>query len=524
MNPSVLIVDDVADTRAALAELLEASGEFDVAGEAADGQEAVEAAARLNPDMIIMDIRMPNLDGIEATRTIVAAGHNCQIIAHSAYQDVSLVRDMIAAGAKGYVLKGSDADRLLATLRAAMLGHAVVAPEVTRALLDDLQQLYSHQVAHAVKLQEQVGTLQDAAMRDHLTGLGNHRAFHERLEHEVLAAGSARGVVSVAMLDLDDFKLVNDVFGHALGDQLITDVAAIVERAVGERGAVYRIGGDELAVILPGVDSIEAARCLEEVRDAVAGLESGSHRHQTISIGLATYPAGGPNKDYLLSAADEAMYDAKSRGKNLVCVFGGDSGRSRLPRQLGDATERAVITAVSALGARDAGTMDHCQAASAIAEAIAEELALTPAEIETVRLGALLHDVGMIGMPDTVLAANERTRADHLATMQRHPDIGRVILGRVLPRAVIECITCHHEQPDGKGYPLGLSSSQIPFTASIVRVADAFESLVSERATGPQLDRKEALREMQRGAGTLFDAEAVAALTRIEGRSERRAA
>lgn len=524
MNPRVLIVDDVAETRAALAELLEASGEFDVLGEAADGQEAIDATSRLHPDLIIMDIRMPNLDGIEATKAIVGAGERCEIIAHSAYQDVSLVRDMIAAGAKGYVLKGSDADRLLATLQAAMLGHAVVAPEVTRALLDDLQQLYSHQVAHAVKLQEQVSTLQDAAMRDHLTGLGNHRAFHEQLEQVVQDAAAAGGIVTVAMLDLDDFKLVNDVFGHALGDQLIVDVAAVVDRVIGGRGSVYRIGGDELAVILPGVDSTDASACLEDVRDAVARLQSGPHRHQTISIGLATYPAGGPNKDYLLSAADEAMYDAKSRGKNLVCVFGSDGRRGRSAQQLGDSTERAVITAVSALGARDAGTMEHCQQASAIAEAIAEELALTPAEIETVRLGALLHDMGMIGMPDTVLSAGKTPKAGGETEMQRHPEIGRVILGRVLPRAVIECITCHHEQPDGRGYPLGLSGAQIPFTASIVRVADQYETLVGDRATGPRLDRSAALREMQRGAGTLFDAEAVAALVRIEGRAQQRAA
>ena len=131
MIPRVLIVDDVAETRSALAELLEASGEFEVCAEAADGREAIDCARTFLPDIILMDIRMPNLDGIEATRAIVSEGLACQVIAHSAYQDVSLVRDMIAAGAKGYVLKGSDADRLLATLHAAVNGHAVLSPEVT---------------------------------------------------------------------------------------------------------------------------------------------------------------------------------------------------------------------------------------------------------------------------------------------------------------------------------------------------------------------------------------------------------
>ena len=526
MTPKVLIVDDVKETRDALAELLEATGDFDVVAEAEDGVDAVARAGETQPDLAIMDIRMPRMDGVEATRQLLAASPQTIVIAHTAYQDISLVRDMIAAGARSYVLKGSGTEKLLATMSAALDGHAVIAPEITRALLEDLQHLYASQVARGEHLEQQVTHFQDAAMRDHLSGLGNHRAFHEDLERALDDAGRAGTPLAVAVLDIDDFKLVNDLYGHASGDRLIEGLGGCVRDTVGERGETYRIGGDEMAVVLPGLDRSAAADLMEAVRLAVSRMQFGSHRHQTVSIGVAVFPEDGPNKDYLVAAADEAMYDAKSRGKDTVRIFGQwPSVKGENPLLTHDeSVQRAVVTVTAALGARDAATLEHCERVSSLAAAIAEELELTPAEIETVRLGGLLHDVGKIGVRDDVLLRPAQLDDDGRAAIQRHPGLGRPLLGRARPPPVLDCVAAHHEQPDGNGYPLGLHGGQISISAGIVRVADVYDALTREQPWRGPLASQQALDEMVAGRGTLFDARAVDALTQVLAHGRERAA
>lgn len=517
MIPRVLIVDDVADARLSIAELLEASGEFAVAGEAANGRDAVKLAAETAPDLIVMDIRMPEMDGIEATRALQGVCPKALVIAHSAYQDVSLVRDMIAVGARGYVLKGGSGDRLLDALRAAREGHAVLQPEITRALLDDLQQLYAAQVERANALEDKADHYRDAASHDHLTGLRNHRAFHEDAEEAIAAAERQSEMVSIGILDIDDFKLVNDLFGHVSGDRLLEDIARALIDAIGDAGQLYRIGGDELAVIFEDTTKGAARDLMQVARITVAEMRFGQHRRQTISVGIAGYPDDGADKDHVLAAADATMYEAKSRGKDIVLVAGEDVQAKALSalHEREDAVQRTIVAVAAALGARNEQVLRHCEGVSELAALIAEELEMSPAEAETVRLGGLLHDVGKIGVADSVLLKPGRLEPSELQLIRAHPDIGRTILGRTLPRPVIDCVAHHHEQPDGKGYPLGLSNGQIPFTAGIVRVADVFESLTRVQPWRPARTAEEALAELSAGAGTLFDARAVEALSRI---------
>ncbi len=526
MIPRVLIVDDVADVRVSVAELLEASGEFVVAAEAANGRDAVKLAVETVPDLVVMDIRMPQMDGIEATRALQGVCPDALVIAHSAYQDVSLVRDMIAAGARGYVLKGGGGDRLLEALRAAREGHAVLQPEITRALLDDLQHLYAAQVERANALEGEADHYRDAASHDHLTGLRNHRAFHEDAESAVAAAERQRGTVSISILDIDDFKLVNDLFGHVSGDRLLEDIARALIAAVGDAGQLYRIGGDELAVIFEDTPKDVARDLMETARLTVAEMRFGQHRRQTISVGIAGYPDDGADKDHVLAVADTTMYEAKSRGKDMVLVAGEDVPAQALSvlREREDAVQRTIIAVTAAIGARSEQVLRHCEGVSDLAALIAEELEMSPAETETVRLGGLLHDVGKIGVADSVLLKPGRLEASELQFMRTHPDIGRTILGRTLPRPIIDCVAHHHEQPDGNGYPLGLTNGQIPFTAGIVRVADVFESLTRVQPWRPARTAEDALAELSAGAGTLFDARAVEALTRIMTRQPARRA
>jgi len=239
--------------RLALAELLESTAEFAVA-QAADGLEAIERVEEVSPTLVLMDVKMPVMDGVEATREIVRRHPGILVIAHTAYQDSSLVRDMIAAGAKGYVLKGSRGTQIVETLKAALNGEASVSPQVARPLLDDLEALYRREQQRAEKLATLVEQLQEAAITDHLTGLFNHRYFHEYLEGEISQARQSGQPLSLAMLDVDDFKLVNDQCGHAQGDVLLQHLAAHIRAHIRSDDMAFRVGGDEFAIVLSQTD------------------------------------------------------------------------------------------------------------------------------------------------------------------------------------------------------------------------------------------------------------------------------
>lgn len=168
-----------------------------------------------------------------------------------------------------------------------------------------------------------------------------------------------------------------------------------------------------------------------------------------------------------------------------------------------------------ALDARDAYTAGHSERVSTISLAIGRCLALGEAELEVLRLGALLHDIGKIGIADQVLMKPGPLTAEEYETIKQHPVVGARIL-RSVPflEPHIPIVELHHERPDGKGYPHGLRGTEIPLVASIVHVADAFDAMTSARAYRPARAAAEGLRELWRCAGTQFDAEVVHALAK----------
>jgi diguanylate cyclase (GGDEF)-like protein len=210
-----------------------------------------------------MDIKMPEMDGIQATAEIHSRVPATTVVAYTAYEDAGLVREMVAAGAKGYILKGSDSDDVLEGLLAASTGQGVLSRAVTRPVLDELQRLYQEERRKADSLAGLVGHLQKVATTDYLTDLFNHRYFHERLEEEVAQSERRRLPLGVIVLDIDDFKQTNDTYGHAKGDWLLQEVAKLVRGCLGPAEAAFRVGGDEFAVVAPGADP-ERCRALAD--------------------------------------------------------------------------------------------------------------------------------------------------------------------------------------------------------------------------------------------------------------------
>jgi putative nucleotidyltransferase with HDIG domain len=180
-------------------------------------------------------------------------------------------------------------------------------------------------------------------------------------------------------------------------------------------------------------------------------------------------------------------------------------------------TRNAYVGAIRALAlaldARDPYTAGHSERVSAISVAIGRQMKVSAEDLDTLRLGALLHDIGKIGISDAVLRKPGPLTADEFALIETHPSVGARILRSVHFLAPhLSIVELHHERPDGPGYPHRLRGDEIPLLARIVHVADAFDAMTSARAYRPARGSAEALRELWRCAGSQFDAEVVHAL------------
>ena len=515
---SVLIVDDVPGMRQAVAELLDSLDDFHVVGTAENGARAVTLSEELRPNLVLMDIKMPEMDGIEATKIIRHRLPNTTVVAYTAYEDAGLVREMIAAGAKGYVLKGSDSDELLDALAGAVQGQGAVSGAVTRPLLDDLERLYQEERQKADSLAGLVDHLQKVATTDSLTGLFNHRHFHERLEEEVARAERHRQTLGLIALDIDDFKSVNDNYGHAKGDEVLQQIAKVVGDRLDGGGLAFRVGGDEFSIIVSSTGTGDALAIAEALRAAIEGEQFDLLDRLTVSVGLAVYPENAAEKNELARAADFAMYRSKGDGKNRTTLY--DPSLEAPPRQQRRAREReeymnAVLAVAAAIGARSQAIYQHCQNVSRCAVAIAQHLGLSQTQIEVVRIGGLLHDAGKIGVPDEVLSKPGALNEEEWTMIHGHTNKGRSILGYGIPKPVVDTVMYHHEQPDGEGYPEGLKGDEIPFSARIVRVADVFDSLTADQPYRRAFTLQEALAKLNEGRGTKFDEDAVDALVAL---------
>jgi diguanylate cyclase (GGDEF)-like protein/putative nucleotidyltransferase with HDIG domain len=354
------------------------------------------------------------------------------------------------------------------------------------------------------------------ALTDPLTGLGNHRHFHERLQAELESALAQGTELAVCLLDLDNFKQINDRYGHPAGDRLLTQMAECLRPS----GDAFRLGGDEFALIFPGKGEEEAQRVAE---DAIARLAGHPFEHGgtvSFSAGVAAAPEHARDRAELVRLADIALYWAKAEGKNRCRVYEADSpsfvelkhfadGRSREARLL------AAGSLARAVDARDAYVGSHSERVGDLAAAIAAQLGCDADEVELVRLAGRLHDLGKLAVPEEILRkTDELTRAER-TVLKRHAQIGYQMLESLGVDPIGSWVLHHHERYDGDGYPDGLAGDDIPLGARILLVADAYDAMTSERAYSRSVGHEAALAEILRCSGTQFDPAVVEAFTAI---------
>ncbi len=349
------------------------------------------------------------------------------------------------------------------------------------------------------------------ALTDNLTGLGNHRGYQAALRERIAHAKHDHTEFSLCIVDVDDFKRINDTYGHQVGDDVLVALAEILRNA--REGEAFRCGGDEFALIFAG-DGTTAFERITDVQDAVAGL---GLTPVTISVGIASYPGQAQEADGLQRMADGALYWSKHHGKNRSFVYSPKVVRIHSAKDLEWETERmarlrAAKNIVRFVDAKDATTANHSETVSRLAAAIGTELGLDESIVDQLALAGLLHDIGKIGIADSLLQAPRGLTHEEMEAVKAHPALGYSLLEGLGIAPIDEWILHHHENLDGTGYPDRLVGDEIPLGARIIRVADAFEAMTSDRPYREGQSIEYALTELRMFAGEQFDPVSVAAV------------
>ncbi|HEX8073459.1 MAG TPA: diguanylate cyclase [Thermoleophilaceae bacterium] len=395
------------------------------------------------------------------------------------------------------------------------LGVVTLVRRAGRSTQDDRQliELLTGQLAVAIQNARDYLEKVEQSLRDPLTGLYNRRYLRDVLEKEMHRNERYGSPVSIVLFDVDGFKAVNDRYGHAVGDEVLSAIAGAVRSRIRPSDSFARMGGEEFALLLPETSQLDALAVADRMRRAVAAERILPDATVTISGGVASAPEDATGADEILSKADAALYWAKHNGKNMCAVAGevvvsGDGS-----------SERAVVGHLYALAAsvdRDQlGTPDHSGNVAAHAVAIGAELGLSPPRLVRLRRAALLHDVGKVTVAASILRKPLPLAADEASAMRRHPEAGATMLIHSGLREEAVWVRHHHERVDGAGYPDGLAGSDIPVESRIILVADAFDAMTADRPYGRAISAGSALEQLRRHAGSQFDARVVEAFVRI---------
>ncbi len=382
--------------------------------------------------------------------------------------------------------------------RSPVLSVALVGPLLAIALY----QRSTHSALRAMRL----------ALTDPLTGLGNHRHFHERLQRELLNAEEQARPLTLCLVDIDDFKRINDRFGHPSGDRVLSLIAARLRQG----GEAFRLGGDEFALLLADHDESTALTAAESIVERISTVDFDHIGPVTVSAGLATFPVQGHGRDELIRLADSALYWAKEHGKNRVRFYRPDIVELAELKRLAAGPDkaaryRAAASLAKAVDARDTYTGSHSERVTELAARVAVRLGLDAEQVELTRLAASLHDLGKLAIPEELLQKAGTLTDSQRLVLERHPQIGFRMLDSLGVDLIAHLVLHHHERWDGAGYPDGLSGEQIPLGSRIIFVTDAYDAMTSDRTYRPRRSSRAALAELERCAGTQFDPGIVAA-------------
>jgi len=350
---------------------------------------------------------------------------------------------------------------------------------------DDIALLmsFTNSISAAISRNDAEHRIEYLSYHDQLTGLYNRRFYEE----ELYRIDTAKNLpLTIAMGDVNGLKLTNDAFGHAAGDLLIKTVARILKRESRNEDIVARIGGDEFVILLPGVDAQCAEALIDRINTAMANEKAGNII-LSISFGIAVKQDVSEGIHDVFKKAEDAMYKLKLS----------ESSNTR---------RRTIELLLKVMYEKDNSERLHSKRVSEICGAMAKEMDFDEIEIHQIRMAGLMHDIGKTGIDENILKKTQKLDAGERMIFERHSEIGYRILSSVneyseIARYVLE----HHERWDGSGYPKGLTGELISLQARILRVADTYDVLTSERTYRKMLSEEAAIAEIKKCSGTMFD-------------------
>ena len=410
----------------------------------------------------------------------------------------------------------------------------------------DLYSLLSNHFAlfmHNFELVEKVSANSNT---DSLTQLINHRGFQEVLSNELAKAQARNTKLSVIMMDINNISKINRELGHAKGDEVIKLVSEKIRQNIRSSDTAGRYGGDEIAIILPDTDIDEAKYIAEYLTYSLSCCFVDDVGPVKASVGIATFPDSTRDQEKLLILTEQAMYISQSKGykdgmsaiiSSMDFNFWDDMALNSFAEvltkrhtQIGINFEEELVqkfnneqiisqnhlmemvtSLASAIDAKDPYTKGHSTSVSRYSEALARAINLPEVEVKRIALGAMLHDVGKIGIPENVLKKPTHLSDEEWEIMKQHPVIGaeKVLMPNEALRDLIPIVKYHHEHWDGSGYPEQLKGDNIPFSARIVSIADAYHALISDRPYRKGLSVQKACEILKMGSGLQWDANLV---------------
>lgn len=334
--------------------------------------------------------------------------------------------------------------------------------------------------------------LKHLSYHDQLTGLYNRRFFEEELKR----IDTKRNLpLSIIMADINGLKLINDSFGHAMGDKYLVSLAHILKTSCRADEIIARLGGDEFGIILPQTDAAGATRVINRMKDTISKTKVASII-LSVSFGFETKDSNEQMMAEMIANAENHMYTHKLTERASM--------RSK--------TVEMIMSALFEKSNREA---QHSQRVSEICEEIAIKMNFDSDDVEQIRMAGLVHDIGKIGINETILNKTEVLDDNEWVSMKRHPEAGwRILNTKIEFSEVAQFAFCHHERFDGKGYPKGLKGEEIPIQARIIAVADAYDAMTSERSYRKAISHEEAIKELKRCSGAHFDPAIVAVFVR----------
>jgi diguanylate cyclase (GGDEF)-like protein/putative nucleotidyltransferase with HDIG domain len=429
---------------------------------------------------------------------------------------------------------------------ASALFHRQMTTMNQELLLSNVRQHEQREVVEALNAELQV-----LATTDGLTGLNNHRAFQELLRKEVERTRRYNAPLSLLLLDVDDFKLYNDAFGHPAGDDVLRKVGKVLRATARANDQVARYGGEEFAVILLETDAQSARLAAERFRAAIerAGWQK---RQITLSVGAVTLSETVHAPAALIAEADTALYRSKARGRNCVThrddvynseenveetapatkrhghILPSPASRKQAMSEfratvegagniIGQSLQHSQDAMVSCLlrlvELRDEETQEHSVRVTEMMMRLADAAGMDAADVLLTKWGGLLHDIGKIGIPDAILRKPGPLTNEERMVMQSHPVLASEMFSSItfLVGPALDIPRYHHEKYDGSGYPYGLKGEDIPLSARLFAVVDVYDALLSDRPYRKAWKEEEVRRYLHTETGTHFDPAAVQA-------------